>query len=70
MKIIWYLGVFVSGALGLLLLLRSLEKLLAGGGLAFAPVAMGMLALLGARTCLRRARARASRTPPSTPAAP
>ncbi len=72
MKIIWYLGMFLTGALGALLALRSLELLLTGGGLRISPLAMALLALVGAYTCWQKARqaGRAHRHPSSTSSKP
>ena len=57
MKIVWYLLVVVLGAFGALGLLRSIERLITGAGVSPIQIFIGLVALLLAWQCIRKARA-------------
>ena len=57
MRIVYCLGMLVSGFIGGLSILRTMELLFIGGGLYFTQLLIGVVMLALAFLCMRKARA-------------
>ena len=56
MRVVWYLLAVILGAFGVLGLLRSVERLAAGAGVSPVQIFIGLIGLLLAWLCVRKAR--------------
>jgi hypothetical protein len=56
MNILWYFLTFLTGGLGILALLRSVETLLSGAGMKPVQIGIAVIFLLLGWQCLKKAR--------------